>query len=95
MRVFSEKTVIKHALSDVHCNVCGRTVSKDTSGYFEDHVSISKDWGYHSPYDGEIHAIDVCVDCYNTWTDNFEIPPKLSCYCHMPEGGKCQCPEKY
>ena len=91
MRVFSEKTVVKHALSDVQCNVCGRSVSKDATGYFEDHISISKAWGYHSPYDGEIHAIDVCSDCYTDWTERFVIPPRLSCYCHMPGDVQINC----
>ena len=83
MRVFLEETVVKQALSDVSCNVCGRSVSKDASGYFEDHVSLSKAWGYHSPYDGEIHVMDVCVDCYQDWTMGFEIPPKITSYCYM------------
>jgi len=91
MRVFSEQTVIKPALADVNCNVCGRGVSKEAFGYFEDHVSLSKAWGYHSPYDGETHAIDVCVDCYQNWVSDFEIPPKSSCYCIVAGDGRCGC----
>ena len=91
MRVFFEQNTIKQSLSDVQCNVCGRSVSKDaTGGYFEDHVSISKTWGYHSPYDGEIHAMDVCVDCYQGWTEQFAIPPRVTeyiCFDH----GLCAC----
>ena len=79
MRVFLEKTIVKPALTDVTCNVCGRGVSKDAFGYFEDHLSICKNWGYHSPYDGETHAIDLCIDCYQGWVDGFEIPPKVCC----------------
>ena len=91
MRVFLEQSVVKQALSDVRCNVCGRSVSKDASGYFEDHIAISKAWGYHSPYDGETHVIDVCVDCYQDWTVQFEIPPKISCYCHTAGDAICIC----
>jgi len=91
MRVYLEKNVARQSLSDVQCNVCGRSVNKDNSGYFEDHVSISKAWGYHSPYDGEMHGIDVCVDCYQGWLTDFEIPPKMSCYCHMMDDGQCVC----
>ena len=80
MRVFFEENAIKHALSDVQCNVCGRSVCKDAIGYFEDHVSISKTWGYHSPYDGEIHSMDVCVDCYQGWINTFQIPPRVTEY---------------
>jgi len=89
MRVFLEETVVKQALADVSCNVCGRAISKEASGYFEDHISIAKPWGYHSPYDGEIHAIDVCVGCYQDWVGDFEIPPKTSCYCLMSGDGQC------
>ena len=88
MRVFLEETAVQQALSDVNCNVCGRDVCKDANGYFEDHVSISKAWGYHSPYDGEIHAIDVCVDCYQGWVAQFEIPPKVTCYFHFTDEGQ-------
>jgi len=83
MRVFLDETVVKPTLTDVSCNACGRGVSKDASGYFEDHISLTKAWGYHSPYDGEIHAIDICVDCYQDWIKDFEIQPKVSCYCLM------------
>ena len=85
MRIFMEENIIGQALADVNCNVCGRSVNKDSNGYFEDHVSISKAWGYHSPYDGEIHGIDVCVNCYAGWVDQFVIPPKISCYFHFAQ----------
>jgi len=91
VRVFLQETVVREALSDVQCNVCGRSVNKDTIGYFEDHLSISKAWGYHSPYDGEIHGIDVCVDCYQSWIVGFVIPPKITCYFHFEENASCAC----
>jgi len=83
MRAFITEQTEKHALSDVRCNVCGREVIKDASGYFEDHISLTKAWGYHSPYDGEIHGIDICIDCYQSWIATFEIPPEVSYYCVM------------
>ena len=76
MKVYMEKTVVKRELSDVRCNVCGLHVGKDAAGYLLDHVSLSKQWGYHSPYDGEAHAIDLCVACYQSWIKKFEIPPE-------------------
>jgi len=91
MRELTEKTDTKHAPLDISCNVCGRETSKDAMGYFEDHVSISKAWGYHSPYDGEIHSIDVCVNCYQDWIAKFEIPPKVSYYFHFEEDGQFTC----
>ncbi|MCL1842343.1 MAG: hypothetical protein FWF79_00865 [Defluviitaleaceae bacterium] len=75
MRAFIERSVVVPQLSDIRCNSCGRDVDKNAVGYFEDHVSLSKTWGYHSPYDGEAHDIDLCVNCYQNWITNFEIPP--------------------
>jgi len=88
MRVFSEHNFMKQAVQCIQCNVCGRDVDKNKSGYFEDHLSISKAWGYHSPYDGEIHGIDVCMDCYHCWTAGFAIPPTVSHYCIMAGTGE-------
>jgi len=79
MKLFTERTVVKRELSDVRCNACGAAVSKDASGYMQDYVSVHKDWGYHSPFDGESHAIDVCVDCYQNWVGKFVIPPDEQC----------------
>jgi len=77
MRIFLEKPVMLPELDNVHCNVCGREVKKNSVGYFEDHVSLTKNWGFHSPYDCEAHSIDLCVDCYKDWTSHFEIPPQV------------------
>jgi hypothetical protein len=52
-------------------------VEKEDPGYLEDHVSLSKTWGYFSPFDGEAHNIDLCVDCYQGWISHFEIPPYI------------------
>ena len=78
MRIFFEKPVTQPHLSDVRCNSCGRDVEKEDPGYFEDHVSLTKTWGYHSPFDGENHDIALCVDCYQDWVQEFEIPPLIS-----------------
>ena len=75
MRVVLERSVVAPHVSNVNCNQCGRDIDKDQVGYFEDHVSLEKTWGYHSPYDGDVHIIDICVDCYTDWINNFEIPP--------------------
>ena len=78
MRVFTEQAAVLKTLSDVHCNVCGQGIEKDAAGYLLDHVSLSKEWGYLSPYDGEAHAIDLCVGCYQSWIGQFKIPPQVA-----------------
>jgi len=77
MKAFVETPVLQKQLVDIRCNSCGRDVTKNSFGYFEDHVALSKTWGYHSPYDGEAHAIDLCVGCYQDWVNKFEIPPSV------------------
>jgi len=79
MRLLVERNIVTAHLADVQCNSCGRSVEKDNVGYYEDHVSLSKTWGYHSPFDGEAHAIDLCVNCYRDWIAHFEIPPHVDC----------------
>jgi hypothetical protein len=76
MKVFAEKAVITQELADVRCNQCGRALRKDEAGYFEDYLSVSKKWGYHSPMDGDLHEIDLCIDCYTKWVQGFQIPPE-------------------
>ena len=75
MKIFSETTVTRGDLSGVRCNRCGREIEKNAFGYFEDYISFSKTWGYHSQIDGEAHDVDICEKCYREWTDTFQIPP--------------------
>ena len=74
MKTFFEREAVITDVTNVFCNYCGRNIQKDTNGYFEDHISISKDWGYHSQYDGESHHIDLCANCYEGWISEFQIP---------------------
>lgn len=75
MKNFSCKDAVCPQLERVRCNVCGITVEQNELGYWDDYLSLSKDWGFHSPFDGESHKWDVCVVCYRAWIDKFEIPP--------------------
>jgi len=77
MKTFENRQAMVPELAAVRCNLCGRDVEKNSVGYLEDHISLTKMWGYHSPYDGEAHEIDLCVDCYDGWTKQFEIPPQV------------------
>jgi len=77
MKTFVENTQTIPKINSVACNLCGRAVEKNGMGYFEDYISLTKNWGYHSPYDGESHSMDLCLDCYNGWIAKFEIPPEV------------------
>jgi len=73
-----ERDVTEPQITGVRCNLCGKDVNKNALGYLEDHISLSKTWGYHSPYDGEAHDIDICVACYKDLVQRFEIPPSIA-----------------
>ena len=75
MKLYAKKGVIRHEPNEVRCNVCGKAVARNEWGYFMDYISLSKAWGFHSPFDGEAHDMDVCVDCYSMWIKEFNIPP--------------------
>ena len=58
----------------IHCNKCKREIVVNEFGYLEDHLSVTKTWGYGSPIDGETHSFDLCFECYTDMLDKFEIP---------------------
>jgi len=76
MKIFVERTIAKEVLDEVRCNGCGHQIEKNDFGYFEDHLSVSKTWGYGSPIDGDYHTFDLCFKCYSEMTDRFKIPPE-------------------
>jgi len=58
----------------VYCNKCSREIPENELGYPEDHLSVTKKWGYGSPIDGDKHSFDLCFECYKAMTEEFEIP---------------------
>lgn len=60
-------------LRAVICNQCGKKLAvKDgiaREGFFE----ASKNWGFFSEKDGEIHRWDLCESCYDELTAGFRI----------------------
>ena len=74
MRVFFERTIANEALNEIRCNQCGEEISKNVLGYFDDHLSITKTWGYGTDMDGETHTFDLCCNCYCDMVEKFQIP---------------------
>ena len=75
MKLFAKKTAVRHEPESVLCNICGKAVEKNEMGYMMDYVTITKTWGFHSPYDGEMHEFDICIECYKTLLGAFKIAP--------------------
>lgn len=68
------KTVIveKNQVERVICNCCGQDIKKDRFGQLEDYVTIKKNWGYNSAFDGQVHDYDICNECYRDWINKFK-----------------------
>lgn len=68
------KTILqpKWVIDTVRCNCCGKVIQD--SEFF----SAVKHWGYDSPYDTEVHAMDICTECYTGWIQSFQISPVLT-----------------
>lgn len=77
MKIFDikEKSLVhkEPELKELLCNVCGKPILKNTFGYYDDHISIEKRWGYGSPYDNETHNFEICHDCYDKMIKTFKI----------------------
>jgi len=83
MRGFSETSFDNETLEKIYCNLCGRQITRNCFGYLEDHLSVTKTWGYGPPADGETHSFDICYDCYDKVSEQFKIPLKV--FSGLPE----------
>lgn len=54
-------------VNEVYCDVCGKSCKVECG--FE-YATLSADWGYGSPYDGQRHSTIICMKCY----DKLPIP---------------------
>lgn len=70
MKSYIDIQVTKKQLDRVVCNRCGRELEK-----YEDHLSVSKKWGYGTGFDGETHNFDLCEECYKKIAADFKISP--------------------
>ena len=61
----------------IFCNCCGQEIQTTKQHPYPEYVSIRKKWGYDSPYDGEVHEIDLCQDCYAKWIRTFKFAPQV------------------
>ncbi len=58
----------------VQCNVCGKEVKRENGFIKEDFLAVTKEWGYFSNKDIELHSFQICEDCYDKWIATFAIP---------------------
>lgn len=56
------------------CNCCGKEIQMEPLSAREEYVEITKEWGYFSRKDGEIHHFILCESCYDRLTERFCLP---------------------
>ena len=56
------------------CNMCGRQLKRDKGILMEDAFEATKEWGYFSSRDTEIHKFTICEACYDNMISQFKIP---------------------
>ncbi|MFU0826099.1 MAG: Fe3+ hydroxamate ABC transporter substrate-binding protein [Lachnoclostridium sp.] len=67
----------KQMVKDIRCNVCGRKITIEQGIMKEDVFEATKEWGYFSKYDMEIHKFNICEACYDKLIATFKIPVEV------------------
>lgn len=61
----------------VKCNVCGKALKVENGILREDAFEATKEWGYFSKRDMEVHRFNICEPCYDEMITQFKIPVKV------------------
>jgi len=77
IRKITTQETQEETIHEIVCNICAKKIPKNEFGYFEDFLEINKTWNYHSPFDSETHAFDICLSCYKKILDNMKIKPNF------------------
>lgn len=77
MKINKELTAPVIEIESIICNCCGQEIDKNQFGYFDDHISVEKKWGYGSEFDGETHSFDICKSCYIKLINDFAKHPDI------------------
>jgi Fe2+ or Zn2+ uptake regulation protein len=60
------------------CNACGKVLKVENGILMEDAFEATKEWGYFSQRDLEVHHFNLCEDCYNKIIEQFQIPVEVN-----------------
>jgi len=60
------------------CNMCGTDIDIMSNPYVDNYISIEKMWHYGSPFDGELHSLDLCAACYDKFLGMLKIAPNFN-----------------
>ena len=68
---------IKSGEVPVCCNSCGKVLKIENGILREDAFEATKEWGYFSDRDTEVHHFNLCEECYNKMIAEFQIPVEV------------------
>lgn len=61
----------------LYCNACGKLLKVENGILMEDAFEATKEWGYFSERDMEVHHFNLCEECYNKLISEFRIPVEV------------------
>ncbi len=61
----------------LYCNACGKELKIENGMLMEDAFEATKEWGYFSERDMEVHHFNLCEECYNRLISQFRIPVEI------------------
>lgn len=59
------------------CNSCGKQLKFENGILKEDAFEATKEWGYFSERDMEVHHFNLCEECYDKLISQFQIPVEV------------------
>lgn len=59
------------------CNSCGKVMKVENGILKEDAFEATKEWGYFSEMDTEVHHFNLCEECYGKMISEFKIPVEI------------------
>ncbi|HHU73585.1 MAG TPA: hypothetical protein GXZ28_03030 [Clostridiales bacterium] len=69
--------VNKSGASKLCCNSCGKSLRVENGILMEDAFEATKEWGYFSGRDMEVHRFNLCEECYDKMVSQFLIPVEV------------------
>lgn len=65
------------AVEKIYCNVCGHEMEIRDGILKEEIFEVTKEWGYFSNKDLEVHKFKICESCYDKFVATFKVPVQI------------------
>lgn len=76
MRIYENNN--EEQIFTVICNKCKKVIKVENNIIKEGIFGVNYPFDYFSRKDGEVHAFDLCEDCYDKMVGEFKIPPEIT-----------------